>query len=134
MVRAGVEMQSPSIWIKNPGVQKLWRRPVGRVRRRRSNAALVSDFLSLRKTLFLCKSCERRMPMFWKRRYGYWAIAGFHADYCRCDSCQQTDACNIYHAEGGGYLEEHFRSETIQNNARSQQIAVRDGRRIKGVD
>lgn len=126
-------MRSPSMWIKNPGAKKPYAKPVGRVRRRKSNAALVSDFIALRKPLFLCKSCQWRMPVFWKRRYGYWSIAGLWADSCRCDSCQRTEACDIFHAEGGGYLEEHFRADAIQGNAGDQQIAVRDGRRIKGT-
>lgn len=125
---------SPHIWMKKPGVKQPWARPVGHVRRKKSNASLISDFMTLRKPLFLCKSCQWRMPVFWRRRHGYWKIAGFWAEGTRCTSCQRTEACDIFYAEGGGYLEEHFRAETIVNNARSQQIAVRDGRRIKGLD
>lgn len=124
---------SPHIWVKKPNVTKPKYRHVGYVRRKKSNASLISDFMDLRKPLFLCKSCQWRMPVFWRRRYGYWKIAGFWAEACRCTACQQTEPCDIFHAEGGGYLEEHFRADAIQGNARDQQVAVRDGRRIKGL-
>lgn len=107
--------------------------PLGYVRRKKSNASLVSDFMSLRKALYLCATCEWRMPMFWKRKYGYWRLPGFHGDESRCDSCQDYQPGNLYLSEEGGYLQEYFRTETIHNNARDQQLTIRDGRRIKGT-
>ena len=124
---------SPHIWVKQPNVKKPFARPVGYIRRRgKTNATLTGDFMSLRKTLFLCKTCQWRMPMFWRRRYGYWKIPGLWAESCRCTSCQADEMCDIFHPEGGGYLEEHFRAERIEDNARAQQVAVRDGRQIAG--
>ena len=124
---------SVHLWIKNPHVKKPYAVPVGTVRRRKSNASLISDFIALRKTLCLCKTCEWRMPLLWKRRYGYWCLPGFHTDGSRCDGCQTVGPGNLYLAEEGGYLQQYFRAERIHANAQSQRLAVHDGRRIKGA-
>lgn len=106
--------------------------PLGTVARRgKLGSSVVSDRLAQRTSLFLCAACEHKMPRNWLRVYEYCLIRGFHSEATRCDSCQQIDTANIFHAEDGGYYREHQRLERIGKNAAAVQVAVRDGRRVR---
>ena len=106
--------------------------PLGTVARRgKLGSSVISDRLAQRTSIFLCASCEHKMPRDWLRRYEYCLIPGFHSEATRCDACQEMDSANIFHAEDGGYYREHQRLERIGENAVAVQVAVRDRRRVR---
>lgn len=102
----------------------------GRVRRRKSNAALIADFKALGKCLLLCATCEAKLPMRWTSRYGYRLLGNMHAEG-RCDYCQNQGPCDLYHPEDGGYARQWVQLERITTAAKAQAIAIRDTRRVR---
>lgn len=123
----------PRIILTTTGRLKQWARPGERWRRRRSDAAMLSDFMALEKCLLLCLSCQRKMPHGWTGRYGYRCLHAFHTDGS-CDYCKTYQSCDLYHQMEGGYYQQWNQQTTLLENARQQQIAIRDRRRIKGLD
>lgn len=109
--------------------------PIGTVQRRgKSGSSVISDFLARRRVIFLCATCEHKMPFAWCRRWEYRLLPDLHSDGTRCDSCQQMDSTNIYTPEDGGYYQEVQRSTRTAQRAAAQQVLIRDHRRIPGTD
>ena len=109
--------------------------PVGTVQRRgKPGSAVISGYLDQRKPLFLCASCEAKMPWRWLRRWEYRLIPGLSAAGTRCDSCQLPEqSTNVFYPEDQGYYQQHLRAERIRRNAAAQRVLVRDGKRIPGT-
>lgn len=110
--------------------------PIGTVKRRgKSGSSVVSDFLTLRKTIFLCASCEAKMPYAWRRRWEYRILRELRSTGTRCDHCQLVgQTTNIFVAEDGGYYQEAQHHQKIREQAAAQQVLVRDKRRIPGTE
>ena len=123
------------VWIANPSLKEPWARLLGRVRRgTKTGSSVISDFLALRKNLFLCAGCVAAMPWRWQRRYEYRLIPDMHADWVRCDKCQKIGTADVFHPEGPGtYFDQYQRLKQTSDNAAQQRVAVRDHRRIRGL-
>ena len=118
-----------------PNLRQAARRMIpmtGWIRRRRSNASMVADFLSLRKALMLCASCEARMPRRWLSLYTYRLLPSFHG-VGRCDMCRVEQPGNLYLPEDDTYMTGWVKNERIVENARRQQQMLRDGKLHKLV-
>jgi len=102
----------------------------GWIRRRKSNAALIADFIALRKALMLCHSCEHRLPARWKSFYTYRLLPGFHGGG-RCDMCRVDQPGNLYLPEDDTYMTGMVKNQRVMDNARRQQLARRAGKRIE---
>ena len=112
------------------GSLRLLAKPHERIRRRKSNAALITDFAALKKALMLCSTCVAKLPQRWMSRYGYRLLREMHTQG-RCDYCQTYDTCDIFHHEQGGYVEEWDRLGLIETAIKNQQITIRDKRRVR---
>jgi hypothetical protein len=123
------------LWIKNPHVRKPFARALGTVKRRgKLGSSVVANRLELRTSLFLCASCEYKMPAGWRKKYEYRLLPDMHGDHVRCDACQGVGPANIYHPEGPGtYTDEYQRLARIEQAATAQPFQVRDHRRIRGL-
>ena len=82
-------------------------------------AGIVSDFIALRKPLFLCASCEYRMPAKWASRVNYQRLDGM-SGVGRCDGCQQHAPANLYLPEDRPYMAEHRRHTAMTEAALAQ--------------
>lgn len=98
---------------------------LGRFRRRRSNAAMLSDYISLRKAVTLCGRCESQMPRGWLSRVVYRLLPSFHGAGA-CTRCQEDGPCNIYLPEEDVYMTSYAAGHRLQGRAVQQQRAVRD--------
>ena len=83
------------------------------------SSGVISDFIALRKPLFLCASCESRMPRRWCTRVDYRSLEGMHG-VGRCDGCQQHAPANLYLPEDRPYMAEHRRNTAITQAAIAQ--------------
>ena len=117
----------------NGSPAQLARKPGEWWRRRRSNAAMIQDFASLKKAILLCKSCEGKMPWRWQDRYGYRKLHDMHTEG-NCDYCRTYQSCDLFHHVEEGYFRQWEEQTGILTRAREQAIAIRDKRRIKGLD
>lgn len=102
----------------------------GRIRRRKSDAALIADFKALGKSLLLCATCVAKLPRGWTSRYGYRLLGNMHA-VGRCDYCQSHAPCDLYHPEDGDYTRQWVQWQAVQSAAAQQAIAIRDKRRVR---
>lgn len=109
------------------------RRPGQWWRRSRSNAAMIQDFMALKKCIGLCQSCESKMPWRWEGKYGYRLVHNARSEGC-CDFCREHALCNLFHHVEEGYCKQWEEHAGIVSRALEQQIAIRDKRRIKGFD
>ena len=97
-----------------------WLENVGYIRRRGLlPSGIISDFIALRKPLFLCAFCESRMPRRWCARVDYQYLEGMHG-VGRCDGCQQHAPANLYLPEDRPYMAEHRRNTAITQAAMVQ--------------
>jgi hypothetical protein len=119
------------LWIKRQ-VEKPFMVPVGTIRRRgKSGSSVISDFLTLRRTIFLCASCEHKMPYRWLRRWEYRVIPGLHSAGTRCDNCQLDNcATNIYVPEDQGYWQEHLAVQRHEARTAAQRVQLQAGQRL----
>lgn len=122
------------IWAKQH-LREPWAVRLGRVKRRgKLGSSVISDFVSLRKSLFLCASCVHAMPWGWLKRFEYRLIPNMHSEWTRCDRCQEIGNADVFHPEGPGtYFEQYQRLKQTSENAAAQQVAVMDRRRIRGL-
>jgi len=121
------------VWIRKH-IPKPWAVPLGTVKRRgKLGSSVISDFVTLRKSLFLCATCVRAMPGNWARRWEYRLIPNMHSEWTRCDRCQLVGNADVFHPEDGGYFQEYQKLMGISTRAAAQQVAVRDHRRIPGL-
>ena len=102
----------------------------GRLRRRKSNAALIADFKALGKSLLLCGTCVAKLPWRWASRFGYRLLGNMHS-IGRCDYCQNHGPCDLYHPEDGGYARQWVQLEQITSAARAQAVQMQDKRRVR---
>lgn len=119
------------------GRLKVARKPGERWRRRKSNAAQISDLLALHKPVLLCATCERRFPQKWGEHYGYRRLHDMHTEG-QCDfqgpDCDGYAACNLYHFVEAGYYRQYEQGNAVIAAAKRQQIELRDHRRIRALD
>jgi hypothetical protein len=122
---------APYLWLKRHVVKPL-AVPIGHINRRgKSGSSVISDFLTLRKTVFLCASCVHKMPYRWLTRFEYRVIAGLHSTGTRCDSCQMDNqATDIFVPEEGGYFQEHLAVHRHAKRTAAQRVQLRAGQRV----
>jgi hypothetical protein len=101
-----------------------------RFKRRRSNAAMVSDYLALRKAVLLCASCAWRMPYRWLSRYTYCKLPGFHG-HGACTKCQEVQSGDLYLPEDDIYMTNWHENKKTEDAARRMRIAMSEGRRLR---
>jgi hypothetical protein len=105
--------------------------PLGTVERRgKSGSSVVTDRLALRTSLFLCKSCEDKMPWRWMRRFEYRLISNLHAAETRCDNCQQVTSTNIFFPEDGAYYQEYQAMRRHEARTAAQRVQLQAGQRL----
>lgn len=122
---------SAHVWIKQH-IQRPFMTPLGTVKRRgKLGSTVLANRIELRQSLFLCATCERKMPTGWMRRYEYRLIPNMHSEHTRCDACQQLDSANVFTAEDQGYFQEYQHLQGIATRAAAVQVAVRDHRRVR---
>lgn len=110
-----------------------WKKPSETWSRRRSDAAMIYDRAARHVTILLCATCERKMPRTWGDRLGYRLLHHMHTQG-HCDYCRTWESCNLFHHMEEGYYRQWEAQTRIVQAARDQQIAIRDKRRIRGLD
>lgn len=124
---------NPDIITTPAGALKVWKQPWKWWRRRIADAAMLSHFIALKKTILLCASCEGKMPHKWFEHYGYRLLHNMHSQGS-CTYCRKFESCNMYFYWNERYVQEWDAMERIHTHARDQQLAIRDKRRITGLD
>ena len=126
-------VKSPYIPLVGGNVARIWKHPWETWTRRRSDAAMISDKASQHQAILLCASCEAKLPKKWTARYGYRLLHNMHTEG-HCDYCRTYASGNLYHHEDEGYCRQWVQQTAHLDAAREQQIAIRDKRRIRGLD
>ena len=124
---------NPNIPLIGGGMARLWKQPWETWRRRRSDAAMISDRAARHVTIMLCAPCEAKMPHKWTERLGYRMLHNMHTEG-HCDYCRTHASCNLFHHMEEGYYQQWDAQTATLEAARHQQIAIRDKRRIRGLD
>jgi hypothetical protein len=121
---------SAYVWLKRTVTQPFVV-PIGTVRRRgKSGSSVISDFVALRRSIFLCAPCVHKMPYRWMTRWEYAMIAGLHSTGTRCDSCQAITETDIFLPEEGGYFQEHLAVERHMHRTAAQRVLLQAGKRL----
>ena len=109
--------------------------PLFKWKRKQGMATFLRDLLDLRKTISLCKSCERKMPRHWGSRYNYSFVRGFYAEHAACDWCRLQDSTNMYMPVDGKYHQEmmHMKRHVDATRERERTQFLKDSRHFIGV-
>ena len=93
-------------------------------------AATLSNFRALNKTLFLCTSCQAKLPWRWAKRWEYVKLPDFHG-VGFCDGwCQAYGPADLFLPESGGYFQEYLQHAEIRRQGGSP-FLVHDHRRVR---